>query len=112
MSSKENTGLQTENFPAKCLSSKSKEMHGSCKDTNVEHGENVTVIDCYCPIYPILPVVTFKGLRVLESHMQNLSVEATRRMTRVRLTNETVFLEGVQHFQRHSASSKCLLILN
>jgi hypothetical protein len=38
MFNKENTGLPTKNFPAKYLSSKSKEMHRSCKDISVEHG--------------------------------------------------------------------------
>jgi hypothetical protein len=71
----EKTGLPMKNFPAKYVSSKGNEMHRSCKDTNIERGENVSVVGCYYPIYLTLPIVTSQGLRVLESHKQNLSIE-------------------------------------
>jgi hypothetical protein len=88
-------------------------MQGSCKITNLERGENVTVVGCcsatgmYIP-----PMVIFKGVRLLESYTQDLPAGSTLRMTESGYINEDVFLEWLQHSQKHHTSGKCLLILD
>jgi hypothetical protein len=66
---------------------------------------------CMCVCVCILPMVIFRGVRILESHKQNLPAGSTVKMTESGYVNETAFLEWLQHFKKHRIPWKYLIVL-
>jgi hypothetical protein len=87
-------------------------LHGSISQKTTLN-INVKVVGCCSAagVY-IPPIVIGRGVRFLEFYAQDLLAGTTVRMTESGHINEDVFLECLQHFQKHCTYGKCLTILH
>jgi hypothetical protein len=105
------TGFPLNNAPLKIVTTKG--IRDVVKFTNAESGENVTVLAC-CSASDafILPFVIFKGIRFREVYKQDLPTGSDVAMSSAGYINDDIFLQWLQHFQKHWSPGKCLLILD
>jgi hypothetical protein len=103
------TGFPLNNIPPKIVATK-----GAREDVNftdVKRGENVTVVACCSESGVFIPpFVIFKGFRNI--YKQVLPVGSEVAITDSGYINEDIFLEWLQHFQKHRSPGKCLLVLD
>jgi hypothetical protein len=64
----------------------------------------------WCVYFP--PFVIFKGVRFRDIYKQDLPAGCEVAMTDSVKINEDIFLEWLQHFQKHRSPGKCPLILD
>jgi hypothetical protein len=68
------------------------------------------MLQCKWCVYS--PVCDFQGVRIRDIHKQNLPAGSEVAMTDSGYINEDIFLEWLQHFQKHRSPGKCLMILD
>jgi hypothetical protein len=79
------------------------------KVTDVERRGNVRVVGC-CRVTGVYfpPMAIFRKERILECYKRDLPPGSAMRMTEVCCIYEDVFLEYLQHYQKHRTSGKYL----
>ena len=105
------TGFPLNNVPPKIVTAK--EVRDFVKFTSAERGENVTVVACYSASGVFIPpFVIFKTIRLREVYKQDLPAASDVAMSSSGYINEDIFLQCLQHFQKHRSPGKCLMILD
>lgn len=105
------SGLPLNNRPPKVIAEKGKREVVSL--TSVERGENVTIVAC-CNASGnfIPPLVIFKGVRQRPELQDSLPTGAVACMSDSGYINEDIFLKFLEHFQKHRAQGRVLLIVD
>jgi hypothetical protein len=101
-------GFPLKNIPPKIVATKgTREVVKSTKVTNVTPVACCSASGVFIPLF-----VIFKGVRFRDIHKQDLPAGSEVAMTDSGYINEDIFLEWLQHFQKHRSPGKCLLILD
>ena len=105
------TGCPMNNKTEKVLAQKGSKV--VYQRTNVERGENVTVVTCANATGSFIPpMAIFKGKRYRSEFALNMPPGAVVTMTESGYSNEEQFLKWLSHFQLHRPTGPCLLILD
>lgn len=105
------SGFPLNNNPSKIIAEKGKRE--VIKITNVERGENVTVVVCCSASGMFMPpFVIFKGKRFKDVYRKDLPPGTSVEMTESGYINEEVFLLWLHHFQKNRVQGRCILILD
>lgn len=105
------TGIPLNNRPVKIVSQRGKREVVSL--TNVEKGENVTVVACcnaagsYIP-----PMIVFKGVRMRPEFNDGLPPCTIVELSESGYINERLFLRWLEHFATYKTPGRVLLILD
>jgi hypothetical protein len=86
--------------PKKIRFSKGKEIRKIIKIANAKRKQNVEDVGSHSATYMYIPpMVTFKGVKLLESHKQDLPTGSTVQTTESGCIDEADFLEWLQRFR-------------
>ena len=105
------SGFPMNNRPEKVVGEKGKREVVSL--TNLERGENVTVVvACNATGTYIPPFIIFKGKRMREEYKMGTPPGTEVAMSETGYINEDLFLTWLKHFNLHRSQGRCLLILD
>ncbi|XP_069685882.1 uncharacterized protein [Periplaneta americana] len=105
------TGLPMNNKPPNVVAQKGSRDVVSL--TNVERGENVTVMACVSATGAYIPpFVIFKGKRMRAEFSDNMPAGTEVCMTESGWVNEEAFGKWLKHFNKHRTPGKVILILD
>lgn len=105
------SGIPLNNRPLKIVSEKGK-REVVCL-TNVERGENVTVVACFSASGSYIPpMIIFKGARKKQEFTDGLPACSVVEMSDSGYINEELFLKWLEHFNKFKIPGRVLLIMD